>query len=378
MLKNLKPTKNSTISGSKTDAIQSTCCGGCDVCIKECDFLARYGNPGSIVNKYKADPDRWIATSFECSLCGLCTSVCPQALDPATMFQNFRKQAVEKGQGHFGKHQGLINYENKGTSKKYSLYSLPENCDTIFFPGCSLTGTRPDNTLKAYEYLKTHISNIGIVMDCCTKPSHDLGRQDYFDKTFSKLKLYLLENNIQTIIVACPSCHKIFNNYAPEFIVETIYDIMSSKGVEDKKKFSGQVTIHDPCPVRFENKIQDSVRLIVKAKGIEIIDTPHKRNKTFCCGEGGAVGCLSPDLAQGWTKKRIHEAHPHKIVSYCAGCVNLLSKKSDAIHLLDLVFDPEKAMSGNAKVSKAPFTYLNRLKLKATLKNQTHDLSDTS
>ena len=344
-------------------------CDSCNLCKKECAFLTNYGNPGTIAKAYKSESDKILTASFECSLCGLCTSICPKNLDPTAMFLEFRKQSVQKRQKTFSEYEKLLNFEAKGISKQYTLYRLPENCDTIFFPGCSLAGTRPDNTLKAYQYLKTHIGTIGIVLDCCTKPSHDLGRQDYFNKKFFKLKTSLWENGIRTIIVACPSCHQIFNTYGREFNLKTVYDIMSSKGFEDEHMVSGDVTIHDPCPIRFESSIQDSVRWIIKARGLNIIDTHHKKEKTLCCGEGGAVGYLSPELAQEWTTKITNEAHLHKIVSYCCGCVNLLSRKSESFHILDLVFDPKKAMAGKAKVSNAPMTFLNRLRLKKRLKN---------
>lgn len=38
-----------------------------------------------------------------------------------------------------------------------------------------------------------------------------------------------------------------------------------------------------------------------------------------------------------------------------------------ASHLLDLFFEPGKTISGTVRVSKAPFTYLNRLQLKKKL-----------
>ena len=43
-------------------------------------------------------------------------------------------------------------------------------------------------------------------------------------------------------------------------------------------------------------------------------------------------------------------------------------------HLLDLLFEPEATMTGRAKVSKAPGTYLNRLKLKKDFKNKVNAL----
>jgi len=262
----------------------------------------------------------------------------------------------------------LFKLRKKGTSQKYTLYALPENCDTIFFPGCSFAGTRPANTLKTYQYLQNHIDSIGIILDCCTLPSHDLGRQKEFETLFSELKTYLLDNEIHTIIVVCPSCHKIFRNYAPELTIKTVYESILKKGLDISPSLSENIIVHDPCSARFETDTQNAVRSLIKATGLKTIDTPHNKAKTYCCGEGGAVGCLSPDLSIEWTNKRINESSPHKIVTYCAGCVKMLSQKTNVIHILDLIFDPKKAILGKAKVSSAPFTYLNRLKLKKQLK----------
>lgn len=363
MFKDIDTANNLALPSSVSETIANKCIE-CDICVKECAFLSAYGKPGEIAKDYKTNTEKWLATSFECSLCGLCESVCPKGIEPCSMFLEFRKEAFKKEQGTFKEHQGLVNYESKGISPRYSLYHLPENCDTVFFPGCSLPGTRPETTFKTYEYLSKQIGHLGVVLDCCTKPSHDLGRQDYFDQVFGQLKLTLLENEIKTILVACPNCHKIFNTYGNEFEVKSVYEIMAENGLEDAATAPGQITIHDPCPTRFDTGIHEAVRSVIEAKGLEIIDTKHEKKKTLCCGEGGAVGCLSPEFASSWTTKRINESHPHKIASYCAGCVNLLSKKAESFHILDLAFYPDKTLAGKASVSKAPFTYLNRLKLK--------------
>ncbi|MBU1698114.1 MAG: VTT domain-containing protein [Proteobacteria bacterium] len=366
MFKDSTGIENLSVQGSRIRSMMGTC-NGCGICQKECAFLTTYGNPGTISRHYETDPDKWRMIAFECSLCGLCTSVCPKGLDPDNMFLDFRKQAVNAGLVDFSIYQGPLDYEKKGTSKRYTYYSLPEACDTVFFPGCTLTGTRPDATQKTYDYLKKHDPGMGMVLDCCSKPSHDLGRQNYFDLMFSEMKGFLFKNSIKKVIVACPNCYKIFSTFGDPLKVETVYDVMARHGLDDHK-LAGSIALHDPCPVRNKTNIHESVRSLVQARGLDIMETAHTGKDTFCCGEGGAVGCVSPGFAAGWADKRATEALPHKIVTYCAGCVNHLSKKADAFHVLDLVFDPDNALKGKAKVSKAPFTYLNRLKVKRDLK----------
>jgi ferredoxin len=151
-------------------------CTRCGLCQKDCGFLQRYGLPWDIAAGQESDPRTGRAVAFSCSLCGLCTATCPDGLDPVQMFLDLRRDAFATGDGDLSEHSRVLSYEKKGTSKRYSWYALPEGCDTVFFPGCTLPGTRPATTLRLYEYLQAGDAAMGIVLDCCTKPSHELGR----------------------------------------------------------------------------------------------------------------------------------------------------------------------------------------------------------
>ena len=76
-----------------------------------------------------------------------------------------RRAAVSKGIAPLPEHKMLLDYEKRGISRKYSYYALPDGCDTIFFPGCGLPGTRPKRTLQVYHHLRESIPNLGIVLE---------------------------------------------------------------------------------------------------------------------------------------------------------------------------------------------------------------------
>jgi len=120
--------------------------------------------------------------------------------------------------------------------------------------------------------------------------------------------------------------------------------------------------------LRFEEPVHAAVRNIVKAKRFMTDEMPHSGKKTLCCGEGGSVGFLSPGLAGKWAMLRKDEAAGKRIVTYCAGCANCLQSITPTSHLLDIIFEPEASLADRSKVSKSPFTYLNRLRLKKKLK----------
>lgn len=345
----------------------STDCTQCQTCVNECDFLKSYGNPKRLAESYNPAEKLTHAIPFKCSLCELCTAICPHGVNPAGMFLEMRREAFDRGEANIPEHHRLRNYEKRGTSKRFSWYALPENCDTIFFPGCALSGSRSETTLKTYENLQKTIPNIGIVLDCCTKPSHDLGNEDHFNAMFGEMKNYLLTHGIKTVLLACPNCHKIFSNYGTEFEICSVYEVLDRIGSPGTKKLAETIVLHDPCTARFNFPAQKAVRNLLKKKGMRIEEQTHSGKTTLCCGEGGAVGCLAPELAKTWGKKRIEEAKELRIVSYCAGCTHTLGAHAETIHILDLCHKTDTATA--PRIAKAPLTYFKRLKLKKYLQN---------
>jgi uncharacterized membrane protein YdjX (TVP38/TMEM64 family)/Fe-S oxidoreductase len=337
-------------------------CTGCGVCVAECGFLKTYGTPRDISLSYAPEDAQKHAVSFECSLCGLCSAVCPEGLDPKALFLEMRREAVDCGYGAFSEHKGLLGYERTGLSRRFSWYGLPDGCTTIFFPGCALPGTRPAATFQVYERLRQEITDLGLVMDCCTKPSHDLGRQQFFQEMFGEMTAWLEAAGIRRVLVACPNCYKVFSEYASQFQTETVYERLAELSPGSAVPVSAApVTIHDPCVVRFTPGPQDAVRKLLRAGGHSIEEMPHTRETALCCGEGGTAGALAPDLADGWGERRVFEAAGRRVVTYCAGCANHLGKRVKVSHVLDLVCNTPKPASGL-------ITYINRLRLKSRFK----------
>lgn len=350
--------------------IVSSKCIKCKLCEKECAFLRKYGKPKDIADSYNPSDKFYQSLPFECSLCQLCSAVCPVKINPALMFLFMRAETVRRGNGDYPEHSVIIGYEKRGTSKRYTYYSFPSSCDTVFFPGCTLSGTRPDKVKKIFNYIRQIIPSAGIVMDCCTKPSHDLGRLEHFNKMFGEMRDYLLMNNIKNVIVACPNCYKVFKNYGKELKVTSIYEFIAQHNLPYENKISTDISIHDSCAVRFEESIHNAVRKLVMDKGLNIKEMPHTGKKTVCCGEGGSVGFISQEFANNWGIIRKNETNGRRLITYCAGCANFLSRLTPTSHVIDLIFEPEKAISGKTKVSKPPFTYLNRLRLKNYFKKE--------
>lgn len=354
-----------TESREELGVIISQQCLECGLCQKECDFLRKYGNPKEIVASL-GDP-KMEEIAFSCSLCGLCLAVCPQKLDTPALMLALRKEVVAEGHGKFREHSVIRRFESMGVSSLFTWYTIPESCDTIFFPGCTLSGSRPQSIRRLFTLLSKQIPHLGMVLDCCTKPSHDLGEFPRFSLYFDEMNNYLASVGIKQVIVACPNCYKVFKQYGKGIAISTVWEYLQNIPA-DQASTPVTVTIHDPCVMRCEVGIQDQVRHIISQCNCTIEEMKHSRRKTVCCGEGGSVSWIDSELSGTWGGIRKQEAENKKVITYCAGCANLLrEKKINASHLLDLYLEPQITLNGRERVSRAPFTYWNRLRLKRYL-----------
>jgi len=340
-------------------------CIECGLCVKQCAFLQKYGTPKKIADSWSFQKQMGAVEPFSCSLCSLCTAVCPVKIDPKKMFLEMRRYAAAGRRVDFARQKPLINFEKRGTSRRYSFYGLPAGCDTVFFPGCALAGSRPKRVMQVFAHLQDYFPNLGIVLDCCTKPSHDLGRTDYFHAMFAEMHQYLAAHNIKSVLVACPSCHAVFRQYGKGLTTQTVYEILAREYWQPGTFPAAQsVTVQDSCVARFEKDMHIYVRRLVLARGISCEEMKHHGKKTLCCGEGGGAHFVAPDLAGSWAEMRKDEVAGRRVITYCAGCAQFLSRVAPTAHLLDLLFEPAATLAGQAKVSRPPFTYLNRLLLK--------------
>ncbi len=341
-------------------------CTRCGACVKQCAFLQKVGMPGEIAGAISAPPSgKTVSDPFECSLCDLCGAVCPEKLSPALLFLEMRRHAVSRNAVDLGRYKAILGYEARGQSERYSWYGLPRGCDTVFFPGCTLPGTRPEATWRIFEILRREVPSLGIALDCCAKPSHDLGRSSRFHASFAPISRYLSAHGVRNVLAACPNCTKVFEQYGDELRVSTVWERLVEAGAFEGTSLAGQVTVHDPCPLRNASGIQDAVREGIGRMGLSIRELRHKRRLTLCCGEGGSVGLINPAFARRWGARRKIEAEGDGVVTYCAGCAGYLRRAgAKASHLADFLVDPQAAANGRSKVSAAPWTYLNRIRLR--------------
>lgn len=350
-------------------------CTSCGECVHSCSFLQQHGTPATIARS-ATTPDN-LLSAYGCSLCGLCDGLCPEGLTPSELFHSMRQEAIARGLVNLKLYRPWLTYEKLGCHPLFQRYLIPVGCTTVFFPGCSLPGTRPDAMRGLYRLLQKQDTSIGLVLDCCGKISHDLGLTNRFEDIFGTLSSRLQKNGITRILTACPGCSKIFRKYGSTLEVTSVYEVLlegQGSGVKGQKTealdanlapcplpLAPAVVIHDPCPARFDHAQQQAVRTLVKAAGYAIKEMPSHGSVTRCCGQGGMVeGCL-PGTIKSEARVIAAESAGRPVISSCAACCETLAPTTPTAHIADLV-------TGTGSFTSRPVSslkrWLNRLKLR--------------
>ncbi len=338
--------------GEAAARIEAARCLGCvcSQCVKNCTFLQHYvqqfpHTEKELVRLLAGPGHRDPLIPYSCHYCGLCQAVCPQDLHAGELCLEYRERLVAASGGPLPGHRGIQNYIKWGTHPLFTL-SRPDpdtgRARRVFFPGCALPGHSPHLVERAYRHLRSRLPDTGIMLNCCGAPSYFMGEKDVMLRVIRTVARQLEHLGAEEVIVACPHCHQIFGEFLPQFRRRTIYEVLNEVGLPPAARAPQPWTFHiqDACGTRRAPEVHEAVRALVKNLGYTVEEMPHHRERSICCGSGGMVPAVAPELAKKMTEFRLSEA-TRDLVTYCASCRARLAKTGyPTLHLLDLAFNP--------------------------------------
>ena len=355
----------------------------CMECVKTCEYLRSYGryprkylreiyNNLSIV-KGERKSNQFINS---CSLCGLCGEICPEDLDMGPIIKNARQAMVEQGRMPPSAHDFALRDMEFSNGDKFALARPhPEftSSDSVFFPGCQLAGSAPEQVSQVYRYLCEKLDNVGLVLRCCGAPADWAGRADLFTAAMSELRADLNRLGAQKLIIACSSCYQTFKANLPEVELVSLWEVYAEHGLPQRAEPSVSglplpaVCVHDPCTTRYETRIQTSARALIRQLGYTIEELPLSRERTECCSFGGVMWLANRPLAEEVVRRRICES-PLDYVTYCAMCRDFFADRGKrTLHLLDLIYETDPFARGGRPDPGFSQRHENRARLKHRL-----------
>ncbi len=194
-----------------------------------------------------------------------------------------------------------------------------------FVPGCALMLYDQELAEKIYRYLRLRFPEIGLSLTCCRNP-----------QTLSP---------DTEIISICPGCiHKFESKHG--YKSTSIYDVILSDPSFPYPDYHGaEVSIQDACPTRHHPTVQAAVRQLLENMHLCLIEPPHTRENTICCGDV-YWNSLSREETLQKMQERGAEMPCEDVVVYCVSCIKALHHGGKTPrYLMDLLFSQPTALS---------------------------------
>lgn len=320
----------------------------CDACRQSCDLMDYYGKtPRRVADDVYATLHQVpsytnrLATRFSnaCSQCGRCRSVCPEGIDIGRLLLDTRREMYRDGYLPAVFHDfWLRDMKFSTTEAELLLPAEKGRTEFLFFPGCYLGASEPRYVTEAWDWLRKTYTGVGLFLSCCGAPALWGGAQDLFDAHRKKLTEAWEELGRPTLVLACPTCGKLFREELPQIPTVWIYELLAEKLPDREKDSRPPLYLFDPCAARGEKTLLRTVRTVAEKCGVCLENPDSADANDACCGWGGHIVPADPALHDHIVEKRVVQSgQPY--LTYCVNCRDTFSAAGkEAYHIFDFVF----------------------------------------
>lgn len=331
-------------------------CNECGTCMEHCDHLKirEDAYPGRIataaLNQNRVDEIKDLI--LKCSLCGLCRETCPEGVDFPRMVQEIRSDFIDTGVIDPEEYRFLwVDHD----WHVYSLYRqayklddaynnlLKKTGDILFFPGCILANESPELVQAAAGWLGRDGENVAASLHCCGIPLAHIGLEERASAYSERLWNHIKATGASRVVTACPTCHRrLAQTNQSDIEIVSIFKLMADAGMRVPVTESHKITVHDSCSDRHGEMGHDVRKLL---GNYDLREMKHSGDNTICCGAGGIVSVIDPDVCIERAETRLKEAQETEAdmcVTYCMSCAYQLgvhSQQHPIRYILELVFN---------------------------------------
>ena len=113
---------------------------------------------------------------------------------------------------------------------------------------------------------------------------------------------------------------------------ELIHELIQSGQLELPDSNGKEIVIHDSCYLGRYNNLYNAPRAVLKAAcSSQVIEMPRSRNKSFCCGAGGARMFMEETEGKRINHLRVAEAEATGAKTVATSCPFCLTMFNDGI-----------------------------------------------
>lgn len=296
-------------------------------------------------------------TVFRCTLCGNCREVCPVGINLKQLWLSLRKDLVDSKyypkkinmiRNNLEESHNVFDEDNEERAEWVEDMREPpddlfskDRAEVVYFTGCvaayfPLAQKIPIALAEIFEVSEVDFTLLGEEEWCCGFPLLGAGLKDMFGRFSDHNLAAVKKKGAQKVVFACPSCFQMWREYYPyeEFGIEIIHSSQFLMHLVQQNRVPLQeldltVTYHDPCDLGRGARVFDAPRKVIQSiPGVQFVELPNNRENCNCCGGGGNLEMIDPELSTKIAKSKIEEAEgtgAQAIVTSCQQCVRTMT-----------------------------------------------------
>jgi Fe-S oxidoreductase/TM2 domain-containing membrane protein YozV len=347
------------------------------------------GTKQALVPNVIADDVLWA-----CTTCGACVVECPVDIEHVDAIIDMRRyEVLNKARFPSEAASMLRNVESRGdpwglgAAKRLEWTagldfevrvvagSIPDDVEYLFWVGCAgALDERARETTRSIARL-LHLAGVSFAVlgpaeSCTGDPVRRLGNEYLFQVQAHRNIETLTAAGAHKVIASCPHC---FNSLSKEYPAlggnfEVIHhtqllERLVAGGKLRPRRLDAKVAYHDPCYLGRHSQIYDPPRsVIASVPGVSPVEIGRCRERSFCCGAGGARMWLEEPQGTRINLERTDEAiatGADVVSTACPYCMIMLDDavkargREEDVKVLDVAQLLERSMEAPAASARS-------------------------
>jgi Fe-S oxidoreductase len=298
---------------------------------------------------------------WSCTTCGACVEQCPVDIEHVDHVVDMRRYQVLV-EGAFPEEAGVMlrNLEHagdpwgRGARERLAWTEglpfpvpvvdgrIPDDVEYLFWVGCAgALDSRGQRTSRAVAELLheagVRFAILGSGETCTGDPARRIGNEYLFQELAKSNVDTLNATGARTIVATCAHCFNTLANEYPQLgghyevvhHTQLLARLLAEGRLVPVQPVDATVTYHDPCYLGRHNRAFAPPREILgSVPGARLAELPRNRERSFCCGAGGARMWLDETIGTRINENRTDEAlaqRPDLVTAACPYCVVMLA-----------------------------------------------------
>jgi Fe-S oxidoreductase len=272
---------------------------------------------------------------WDCVTCGACVQECPVGIEHIDHVIDLRRNLVMV-ESRFPDEAGTMLRDVDRTSNPWGkpqadrmqwaeglgvrvLQPGERAPDVLFWVGCApafdeRARKAAVSTAKLMQMAGVDFAVLGPREACTGDPARRMGDEYTFQRLAGENVATLNQSGVKKIVTTCPHCFNTIGNEYADFggTYEVVHHTQFLADLVNEGKLAPMpsertITYHDSCYLARHNDVREAPRELVSAVG-QAVEMPRNRERTFCCGAGGARMWMEEKRGRPINQERVREA----------------------------------------------------------------------